>query len=244
MSSPALRHVRANSGITFRPDANTVLWLPGQDDPQSSTIRDRSGFGNDGAITGALWVRNSKGLWGLDFDGADDIVDLGSAASLDNIWDGGAATECWVDADSDGEMDAGDIFEKSAWFWHVDGEAVGKVRLRMSVAFDGASGGNWRSTTTQLTIGIPHHCLVTYDSDNVANNPLFYVDGVSVAVTEVTTPVGTRVSDGASNLFLGNRSDGARTFDGTLYLARMYNAIPPVGTAAIHYRQERGLFGV
>ncbi|KKK96846.1 hypothetical protein LCGC14_2658680 [marine sediment metagenome] len=74
---------RVNSGITFRPDANTVLWLPGQDDPQSSTIRDRSGNSNDGAITGALWKQTGQGLWYLDFDGTDDNVNLGTDASMD-----------------------------------------------------------------------------------------------------------------------------------------------------------------
>ncbi len=81
MLRPPLQ-ARANSGLTFRPDANTVLWLPGQDDAYSATIRDRSGKGNNGSITGATWKRNSQGLWYLHFDGTDDDVDIPIAAAL------------------------------------------------------------------------------------------------------------------------------------------------------------------
>lgn len=78
MISPALRYARANNGITFRPDADTVLWLPGQDDAYSATIRDRSGNGNDGTITGATWAKTGRGLWYLSLDGEDDFVNIGA----------------------------------------------------------------------------------------------------------------------------------------------------------------------
>ena len=84
MRSPALRYARANSGLTFRPNANTVLWLPGQDDAYSATIRDRSGQGNDGTITGATWARTGQGLWYLSFDGVDDRIQIADNAILYN----------------------------------------------------------------------------------------------------------------------------------------------------------------
>ncbi len=244
MSSPALRHVRANSGITFRPDANTVLWLPGQDDAFSSTIRDRSGKGNDGAITGATWVQNSKGLWVLDFDGADDIVNCGSDASIDDIFDGGGAVEFWVNPRSDGEGSAAQLYSKGTWSVEFSSEVGGLIIIRLSYAFDGASGGNWRTSATVVPINTYTYVLMSYDNGNVANNPIFYVNDTVPGITEVLTPDGTRQTDAPSTLYLGNRGDGARTHDGTLALVRACNAIPPVTTAAIRYRQERGLFGV
>ena len=51
-----------------------VLFLPGQDDPQKDEIRDISGQRNNGAITGASWVKNPWGLWVLEFDGDDDVI--------------------------------------------------------------------------------------------------------------------------------------------------------------------------
>jgi len=103
MQSPALKYARVNSGINFQPDAYTVLWFPGQDDPQSATIRDRSGSGNNGTITGATWTRNGNGIWYLDFDGADDIVNIPDATSIQNVFDGGGSTVAWIYPESDGE---------------------------------------------------------------------------------------------------------------------------------------------
>ncbi len=243
LSSPALKHV-GRFGPKFRPDANTVMWLPGQDDPQSAVIRDRSGFGNDGAITGATWVQNSKGLWVLDFDGADDLVNCGSDASIDDIFDGGGAVEFWVNPRSDGENSAAQLYSKGSWAVEFSSEAGGLIIIRLSYGFDGASSGNWRTTATVIPINTYTYILMSYDSGNVANKPIFYVNDTVPGITEALTPVGTRVTDAAGELFIGNRSDGARTHDGTLALVRMCDAIPPVTTAGIRYRQERGLFGV
>ena len=62
-------------------EPGTVLYLPGY--PGSgNTIYDFSGQGNDGAITGAEWARNSRGLWYLDFDGVADHVIIAHDSSL------------------------------------------------------------------------------------------------------------------------------------------------------------------
>lgn len=63
----------------YPPPAGSVLYLPGYP-PLGATVIDQVGT-NDGTITGATWVRNAKGLWGLSFDG-DDYVDCGDADSL------------------------------------------------------------------------------------------------------------------------------------------------------------------
>ncbi|KKN03077.1 hypothetical protein LCGC14_1111330 [marine sediment metagenome] len=92
LAEPYFR-VRKNNGVLFEPDVNTVLWLPGQDDAYSSIIRDRSGKGNDGTITGATWARTGQGLWYLSFDG-DDNVDCGlNVASLELTT---LSVLCWI----------------------------------------------------------------------------------------------------------------------------------------------------
>uniref|UniRef100_A0A6M3KMJ4 Uncharacterized protein n=1 Tax=viral metagenome TaxID=1070528 RepID=A0A6M3KMJ4_9ZZZZ len=57
--------------------ANSVLYLTGYP-PLGSTIYDRSGQDNDGTITGATWVRLPSGLYGISYDGTDDLVDCGT----------------------------------------------------------------------------------------------------------------------------------------------------------------------
>ena len=92
MSSPAL--VDIGTGIAFRPDANTVLWLPGQDDAYSSTIRDRSGQGNNGTITGATWAQTGQGLWYLSFT-PNNYVDCGTDSST-NFISGDFTLGAWI----------------------------------------------------------------------------------------------------------------------------------------------------
>ena len=83
MRSPALRYARANSGVLYRPDANDVLWFPGQDDAYSATVRDRSNLvSNHGTLTGTTWVKTGRGLWLQNFDG-DDVITVADHATLD-----------------------------------------------------------------------------------------------------------------------------------------------------------------
>jgi len=62
---------RKNNGVKWEPPASCVLWLPGQDDAPSTTIRDRSGFGNHGTITGATWERLPGGAIANKFTAID-----------------------------------------------------------------------------------------------------------------------------------------------------------------------------
>lgn len=55
------------------------IWL--FDEGQGSVAQDSSGNGNDGAITGAVWVDGKFGK-ALQFSGAGDYVDCGTDASL------------------------------------------------------------------------------------------------------------------------------------------------------------------
>ncbi len=240
------RHVRANSGITFRPDANTVLWLPGQDDPQSATIRDRSGNGNDGTLANTTWVRNSKGLWGLDFNATTSIVTVSDAASIQNIFDGGGIIEAWVNPRSTGEGSAARILSK-VWYWRVLQLSAGAVNLDWAVLFSDTD-GLWRTTVRPLSINTYSHMVLDYDADATTNNPTLYINGVALTVgsgiTESTTPIGTRTTDVGTDLTIGNEPTTANTWDGTGHLVRAYDSNTHIAQVVAHYQQERGLFGV
>ena len=59
---------------------DSVLYYPGLDygNWHTGTIKDYSGYGNDGALGTTTWVRNAQGLWVLNFDG-DDYVNIDGA---------------------------------------------------------------------------------------------------------------------------------------------------------------------
>ena len=216
---------RANSGLTFQPDANTVLWLPGQDDPQSSTIRDRSGNGSNGAITGATWKNDTpSGSWYLSLDGSDDQVNCGNDSSLDIT----------------------DNITFEFWWYH---QSVAVDMLMSKGARDESFTGPWtiRATTTALNLYINdglglsstitvadgnwYHIRFTYDKSNIRD----YVN--DVAGTPVAYAVAIPVD--ANDVIIGTGYGAGRNVKGGIALLRISNGISPS-----HFQQERHLFGV
>lgn len=220
-----------------------VLYLPGE--PGSgATITDVSGQENDGTITGATWVRTAQGLQGLDFDGIDDLVNCGSDSSIDNPFDGGGTWECWVDLDSGGEGGVGRLISKTESYLRVTSEAAGKVKLDFVTNWDGSpSFKEFLTTNTEVTLNLPTHIAVTYNSDAAANNAILYVDGAVKTAPGSTNPGGTRDSDAAFDMIIGNNSIGSATTEGIIYLVRETPSILTGDVIANHFQQERYLFG-
>jgi len=83
------------------------------DENTGTTTVDTSGNGNDGAISGATWTTSSRTGTALLFDGVDDFVNLGSDASIDNIFAGGGTVSAWIYPTGWGENGFGRILDKS-----------------------------------------------------------------------------------------------------------------------------------
>ncbi len=241
--SAALRNARANSGITFRPDANTVLWLPGQDDAQSATIRDRSGNENDGILVGTTWAKNGKGLDVLSFDRTDDWVAIPTGASVTG------QTQVFL----------------SIWFYAtvIDGASqqifhepissgVAQARFELNIAdnmllFQGRAPDTdgltaWIMSSTVIIAGTWNHALVVFDS--VSNNHFMYLNGASE--TANVAAAAFTVAD-AQMLRLGARSDAGIDLGGFLILPILEFRLPKTseisGNTSL-YNSQRGLFGV
>jgi len=160
----------------------------------------------------------------LSFDGIDDYVNCGSDSSIDNIWDGGGTFAAWINFASDGQGNSGRVIDKDKWRLYIRWEQGGMCQLALFVTFDTTS-GMWRSTTRDVAINQWHFVVITYNADSADNDPIIYVDGDVEAVTEDSTPEGTRTSDAGESLYLGNISSGIRTFDGLIDEARISNKI-------------------
>lgn len=213
---------------TILADTPVGYWRLGE---SSGDAIDDSGNGNDGTVTGA--TQGATGLLGDDadtaysFDGASGNVDMGSPAVLDDLPVGGFTVEAWIKASSDGENDQGAIACKglTGWRFFVIDESAGAMRLGFLHWFNGLMDvGQWRTTSRDITVGQTHHVVVTYDNSSAANDPIMYIDGVSVAFTETTTPVGAADSDAANTFRVGNVQD-ASTFDGTIDEVAVYSSI-------------------
>jgi hypothetical protein len=76
-------------------------------------------------------------------------------------------------------------------------------KIGISSLWSGAT-AFWKTTNVVISANNLYHIAVTYDGSLTTNDPLFYVNGASQAVTEVTAPSGTLRTGTASNLFLGD----------------------------------------
>ncbi len=228
-----------------RVPTDSVLYLPGldYDNWYTGTIKDYSGQGNDEAIIGATQKRLPSGLWYLDFDGASDIGTITDATSIQNIFDAGGTVDVWVNPRSDGQNDFGRIFDKGLWSLYVRSEAAGKIKLVFAKNFSG-NAPNWETTATEVTLNTWSKITVTYNSSATINNPIIYVNGVSVSLTESLVPSGTRSTDVGSNLVLGNWAATTRAFDGGQALRKLHTSSKTVAQVLEENNQERHLFRV
>lgn len=93
-----------------------------------------------------------------------------------------------------------------------------------------ATPGDWRGTNTNTFMaGDWHHIAVTYNAWSSTDDPIIYIDGASIGVTEFGTPSGTLNSEFGAEVVLGNWHTATQNyttpFDGFLKDVRIYNRI-------------------
>lgn len=162
------------------------------------------------------------------FDGVSGEVLVPANVSMADIFDGGGSVVYLAYPFSDGESSAGRLYDKaqgntgSALFLQNDDGSDTQIKFFATFSSDN---GSWLTTNRVLPLFQWSWVIVTYDSDSVANDPIIYVNGKSVAITEDVTPVGTRVSDAATDLYIGNRSGNDSTWHGSISVVRHFNRI-------------------
>ena len=87
--------------------------------------------------------------------------------------------------------------------------------------FPGAA--SWGTSVVQMSTGTPKMVAVTYDAGNVSNDPIIYVNGASVTITEIVAP-STTVSEDV-HMFIGTSDAISHSIDGYLYTTNLYNRI-------------------
>lgn len=112
------------------------------------------------------------------------------------------------------------------WYWFV--LSSGKMRFRQNFT---PTDGIWDTTSDVFTAILNgwHQIGITYDSSSAANDPVFYIDGVSVSVTESSTPAGAADRAITSQFILANMKITGDVlgynFKGLEKDARVYNRI-------------------
>lgn len=168
------------------------------------------------------------------FDGFNDSISLGSAATWDAIIGddtaGGSTKKMsfsiWIYKTADGENDLGRIFDFG------NGDIFLYTTASELLAFGVRLNGNlveWRTDTSYFNLNAWTHIVVTYDATNTANNdPVMYVNGQSrtVAHNGSTAAKHATFSGIATEAcFIGNSNSEEYAFQGKMSEFQVFNDI-------------------
>ena len=174
-------------------------------------------------------------------NGTSDVIAVADDASIQNVFDGGGSVAAWLYVRSDGGgpmTGQGTIIAKgvltNGWVFRVELEGGGEVYLTFGRAFDG-NDGEWRTTIREVTLHTPVSVVITYDSSGTGNNPIIYVDGVSVGLTKASQATGTRASDAGLDIHIGDLGVApVSAFDGNIAEVQAWTRILTPTEAANH----------
>lgn len=97
-------------------------------------------------------------------------------------------------------------------------------KLELAVQTSGVV-GEWKTTSNVITnTAVWYMVSVSYDNGSLANDPVIYINGASVALTEAATPTGTIYTGTSADLYIG---DYTATYNpnGQVADLRVYNTI-------------------
>lgn len=203
-------------------------WSFNGKDMSGTTAYDRSGAGNNGTLTNGPAITEGKIGQALSFDGTNDYVDLGSAASLDNL--SAMTLSAWIRPDSMGENSKGRIFDKtsdptpgSGWILNIaDNESSYQLGFVVDYSVTDIAR---RTTGGAISPNVWQHVAVTWDGSTTATNIKMYINGVEASYQVATDASGSRVTDAAQSLLIGETTAQTRAFDGNIDEARIYNRV-------------------
>lgn len=209
---------------------------------------DSSGNGNNGTIVGATFdsVNQKLGSACVDVDGADDRIECGSDASIDDLTVKSIST--WINPANFGELGAGRIITKAAT--NSNGFSLlvqeGAGTLERILFMQDFSGGLAQWATPNFSISVSAgfiHIALIYDSSSTANDPIIYIQGVSQTITETVAPSGTVNSDAANDLWIGARNNGGtdREFNGLIDEMGLWDRALTAGEVAKLYNGGAGI---
>ncbi len=210
------------TGLGTCASANLTAWWPLGAPSSSSVIEDLSHYQQDGALTDSdNSGLNSSGVYdgALDFDGADDVVQISSLSA--NTFSEQGSLSMWFNTDDNISADgvlldiettvSGNFFSCS---WDESGAAL-------NFTVQSPSAVNFSSSSLTLGEGEWHHMLVVWEKQStnfkvIINGTEIYNDSTSGAVFWNNT---------VNEITLGQSRDLDQPYRGQLDDLRIYNKV-------------------
>ncbi|MGA2933674.1 MAG: DUF2341 domain-containing protein [Methanomicrobiales archaeon] len=202
----------------------------------NTDLLDSTSNNNDGTNSGSTNVAG-RFANAQRYDGVDDYIDSGSAASVDDNFAAGGTFSAWINPFTIGENSEGRVGDKSNTNVNGGGGWAFSTYTNNVMSFRkgfGTTHGAWRTPAGSITLNAWNYVAVTYNQGAVANDPSIYINGVSQGITEFSTPAGAAQSDAARTMRLGNIAGGTtRTFNGIIdeiHLSKTIRSAPWIQT--------------
>ncbi len=175
---------------------------------------------------GGAGILNNSAPWANSsfFDGVDDFLNVPQNPVINNIWVDGGTISFWMFPRSAGEADAGQWVSKSSFYVigsnSPQGNSIGAI---FRIDFSGST-ASWREDGDGVDVPLDqwNHIVLVYNASSVDNDPVFYSNNIRTDLTEITTPVGTVVSESVSLQIMSNAA-GSRAMNGSIDEWMMFN---------------------
>jgi len=196
---------------------------------------DLEGNGTAGTLSAAAVFDN--GAW--TFTGsAGEKVQFTKGATLDNIFTGGGTILTLIRPYSDGAssgrvIDTDDGSGTAGYLIYMAEESGGRLNIAFGRNWS-TQDGLWVTDNVTDAFGDSGPLLqagdwgvlaLSYNDAAIGNDPTFYWNGTPVAFTEDLDPQGSALTDAGEDIFIGNRLDGLRAFDGQIGTVLMFDRI-------------------
>jgi len=202
--------VNPNSGVT-----NGLLAWWKMDETGGSTAFDSSGNGRNASLVNAGFTNGY-------FSNALQCNGTTSRATYTAQDTNQVTVAAWVRADAQGNSQFPRILDAPAYrfFFRFGSSDVNSVGFATE---DGVN-GDFDSGGGTISLGSWYHVAVSYDRSNLANLPIFYVNGARRTTVALTMPSGA-APPLTGTAYIGNRAALDRAWSGPIDDLRIYNRL-------------------
>jgi hypothetical protein len=198
-------------------DGSAINWATGK-------MTDTSGQGNTGSLVSMSTTTSpvtGKIGQALQFNGSNSYISASASASLNNM--SAITISAWIKPTAVNGTTPPRILAKRTnggtgwWDFGVDGSST----LFFDVNY--SSTNLARNSATTVPLNKWTHVVVAWTGSSSASSIKLYINGAEVSYGATTDGAGSRLSDSAYDVVVGNWKSADRPFNGTLDDVRVYN---------------------